>query len=682
MSDGERPAGERAIALSWLAHLVGDAHQPCHAGSLYIARVFPDGDRGANGIPVKQSQNLHALWDGLLGDEFGANDVRRRIHAIRSDIEIMSHGRDGLKLPKALNPLTWLRESRAAALTHVYTPSVLNPVRAVSRGLTSKLVAIDVSDQYVQRAERTSHFRAARAAHRLAAIWREALAGGPDRVAQAKNRLRPNIVLIMADDMGYSDLGCFGGEIRTPTLDGLAARGLRFTNFYSENMCWVSRAALLTGIYHKTSMVESTIHPRCVTLPEILSASGYRTLMSGKWHLAGKKHTVYPNDRGFDSFYGILGGAASFYAPHSLSRDRRNVEAEANKNPDYYLTDAISDEAVGMIEKATPDTPLLLYLAYTAAHWPLHATEQDIAAYRGRYAGGWDALRAERLARMKKLAILPKDLALSPRHPNVPAWANTEHKTWQQRRMEVYAAQVTSMDRGIGRVVEALKKSGRYENTLILFTIDNGGCHVEYSPTRKGDYLPNKTRDGRQVRPGNLPQILPGPEDTYQSYGYGWANASNTPYRLFKQYDHEGGIRTPMIAHWPAGISDVGRLVSSVTHLIDILPTVIEVSWAKAPERIRGKPRVQWDGHSLAAAFRAEALADHKTLFFHHAKGKAMRLGRWKLVAAPKKWELYDLQTDPLELHNLAQKMPERVQEIAKLWQAESNRHTKQSKSR
>ena len=491
----------------------------------------------------------------------------------------------------------------------------------------------------------------------------------------------PNIVVIMADDMGYSDLGCFGGEIRTPNLDRLAEGGLRFSNFYSENMCWVSRAALLTGIYHKTSMVNSQLHSKCVTLPEALGRAGYQTRMSGKWHLAGKKNTTYPNDRGFQDFYGILGGAASFYAPFSLSRNRRNVEVEANSNPDYYFTDAISAEAVRMVEQAEAEKPLFLYVAYTAAHWPLHAKEKDIAKYAGHYASGWDELRKERLARMKKLGIVNESLPLSPRHPNVPAWADEENGKWQQRRMEVYAAQVSVMDRGIGQIVESLRRTGRFENTLVLFTVDNGGCHVEYTPARRGSYLPEKTRDGRPVRPGNLPEIMPGPEDTYQSYGYGWANASNTPYRMFKQFDHEGGIRTPMIAHWPKGVSRKGTIIQSVSHLIDIMPTVLEVTGIESPGIIDGTPAIARDGHSLAAAFRGEELAGHQTLFFQHARGRALRHGKWKLVSmiSKKKWELYDLEVDPLELHDLATEEPGRVKQLAAMWRAESARHAGQA---
>jgi arylsulfatase A-like enzyme len=490
----------------------------------------------------------------------------------------------------------------------------------------------------------------------------------------------PDIVVIMADDMGYSDLGCFGGEILTPNLDRLAAGGLRFTNFYSENMCWVSRAALLTGVYHKTSMVKSALHPRCVTLPEMLGRNGYQTYMSGKWHLAGKPYHVYPLDRGFDEFYGILGGAASFFAPAFLTRNRANVEAQASDDPDYYITHAISAEAERMIGNAEPNKPMFLYAAYTAAHWPLHAPEEDIKAYQGKYAIGWDKMREQRLRRMKTLGIIPKDLPLSPRNSNVPAWEDEPHKAWQQRRMEVYAAQVTAMDRGIGRIVDALKRAKRFDNTLIFFTVDNGGCHVEYGPDRKGDYLPEKTRDGRPLRPGNLPEIMPGPEDTYQSYGYGWANASNTPYRLFKQFDHEGGIRTPMIAHWPNGISAKGRLIPTVSHLIDIMPTVLDVTAVKPAPKATLETPIPRDGHSLAAIFDGQKVADHETLFFHHARGKALRHGSWKIVAERNQpWELYDLECDPLELNDLADKNPQKVEELQKLWKSESDRLAKQA---
>lgn len=491
----------------------------------------------------------------------------------------------------------------------------------------------------------------------------------------------PNVVVIMTDDMGYSDLGCFGGEIETPNLDQLAQKGLRFANFYSENMCWVSRAALLTGVYHKASMVNGAMHNRCPTMAEQLQLRGYDTRMSGKWHLAGKGYSVHPMDRGFQDYYGILGGAASFFQPSHLFRRRTNIETEPDSDPDYYLTHAITSEAERMIGEVEADHPLFLYVAYTAAHWPLHAPAKDIEHYRGRYRQGWDQLRKQRLSRMKDIGLVSQDQELSPRHPKVSAWSEERHQAWQQRRMEVYAAQVTAMDRGVGQIVKALRDSGRLENTLIFFTIDNGGCHVEYTPTRKGDYLPDRTRDGRPVRPGNLPDIMPGPEDTYQSYGYGWANASNTPYRMFKQFDHEGGIRTPMIAHWPAGIKEPGRIIRSVSHLVDILPTVMDVTARNKAISASLHSEMPADGHTLGPAFEGRPLPEERSLFFHHAKGKALRDGHWKIVAENRKaWELYDLSKDPLELNNLAEQQPERLKKLVTLWKAESKRLEEQSK--
>jgi arylsulfatase len=491
---------------------------------------------------------------------------------------------------------------------------------------------------------------------------------------------RPHILLIMSDDMGYSDLGCFGGEIETPNLDELAFNGLRFTKFYSENMCWVSRASMLTGVYHKTSLFKSAIHPRCVTLPETLRSMGYQTRMSGKWHLAGKGTTVFPVDRGFEHAYGILGGASSFFAPYSLTRDRKNVEHEANA-PDYYFTNAISDTAVEYIEQSDGEKPLFMYMAYTAAHWPLHAFPKDIARYKGKYSAGWDELRKTRLEKMKKLGVVEADIQMSARHPNVPAWKDEPNKAWQERRMEVYAAQVTVMDEGIGRVINALRKSGRLENTLVLFTIDNGGCHVEYGENRKGSYLPTKTRAGQPMKPGNIPNLMPGPENTYQSYGYGWANASNTPYRMFKQFDHEGGIHTPMIAHWPKGITQTGGVVRQVSHLVDIMPTLLHVTNIKHPKTIDKHESIAMDGRSLKSHLIGKADPEPRELYFYHAQGRALRDGDWKLVKLSKgKWELYNLKEDPNELKNLAERFPDRVRELHAKFEAWEQKQVKRSK--
>jgi len=481
----------------------------------------------------------------------------------------------------------------------------------------------------------------------------------------------PNIILIMSDDMGYSDLGCFGGEIETPALDSLARGGLRFSRFYSQNMCVVSRACLLTGVYHKTSLRKKAINTRCVTIAEMLKGQGYTTAMAGKWHLARyDDKSTWPKQRGFDRYYGILGGAASFFAPSHLIRDNKDASADFERE-DYYFTDAISDNAVNYIEDAQADKPLFLYVAYTAAHWPLHARDSDIAKYNGRYSKGWDQLRKERYARMKKLGVIREDTPLSPRNEDVPAWKDTEHREWQERRMETYAAQVDVMDQGIGRIINALKKTDRFENTLVMFMIDNGGCHVEYGKDRKGDYLPQQTRDGRPMRPGNLPHIMPGPEDTYQSYGYGWANASNTPFRYFKQHDHEGGIHTPMIAHWPKGIPARGAVTFQLAHLIDVMPTALEMTQTTYPKKFKQRNIYPADGQSLLPIFEGRQSVEPKALYFTQARGRAIRKGEWKLVAikgGKKKqtnWELYNIAEDPAELNNLAKQKPHKAKELA-----------------
>jgi len=502
-----------------------------------------------------------------------------------------------------------------------------------------------------------------------------ALAGGRCARGAAGATGRPNIVFIMSDDMGYSDLGCYGGEIPTPNLDALAADGLRFTNFFNENMCVPSRATLLSGMYNTRALRGGALSPRCVTIPEALGAAGYATRMSGKWHLSSVGNAAgLPTGRGFQKFFGTILGAGSFFAPASLMRDDKPAEKEF-EDKDFYYTDAISDNAVRYVEQAPKDAPVFLYVAYTAAHWPLHARPADIEKYKGKYAKGWDELRKQRYARMRKLGVIPPNAPLSPRHPNVPAWTDEPHKPWQQRRMEVYAAQVEVMDQGIGRIVDTLKRTRRWDNTLIFFTIDNGGCHVEYPPSRKGAYLPTKTRDGRPMRPGNLPEIMPGPEDTYQSYGYGWANASNTPYRLFKQHSHEGGIHLPLIVRWPGAGAKPGGVTDQVGHLIDILPTCLDAAGVEYPETFKGREIRPADGKSLVPILRGRQREGHDALFWNWAKGSAVRQGKWKLVRvkggkkSKSNWELYDLQADPVELNDLAATMPEKVKKLDQLWQ-------------
>lgn len=497
---------------------------------------------------------------------------------------------------------------------------------------------------------------------------------------------KPNIVLIIADDMGYSDLGCYGGEIETPNLDGLAESGLRFTNFYVNNMCWPTRASLMTGLYPKTALPKNGsanggLHPRSQTLPQALRASGYTTLMSGKWHLSNAKEPDGPNapqHRGFDHFYGTIHGASDFFAPADVQLDGKDMTHEWRNNPDYYYTDAITDHALQFL-KQRDEKPFFLYLAYTSAHWPLHARPEDIDHYQGRFEDGWDELRAQRHSRMKQLGVVNPDWPLSPRHSEVPAWEDAPHNEWQQRRMEVYAAQVTCMDRNIGRVVNYLKETHQFENTLVLYMHDNGGCHVEYGPKRTGSWTRQFTTDGKQqpITPGNLPEIMPGPQTTFQSYGYGWANLSNTPFRLFKQHDHEGGTRSPLIVSWPAGIDRdrAGGLSHQLGHAIDIMPTLLAVT----DSEIDRQQPIPFEGRSLREAI--VNLEDHadsqRTLFWSHARGKAVRDADWKLVSQNKQaWELYHLSQDGTELNDLAAEFPQRVEEFTRLfseWERRTN---------
>lgn len=500
---------------------------------------------------------------------------------------------------------------------------------------------------------------------------------------------RPDIVLVLADDMGMSDLGCCGGEIRTDNLDRLAAEGLRFTRFYNSDKCTPTRAALLTGVRDPVSLQGFRLNEDCATAGELLGEAGYLTSMVGKWHLALKgDFGQSPNRRGFQRFYGTIIGACSYWEPATL---RFNEESAADdcKNPDFYYTDALTQNAVWMIEATPADKPLFLYVAYTAPHWPLHAWPEDIARYEGRYAEGWDALREERFARMKALGVIPPDTRLSPRDPEVPAWEDAPDKDWEQRRMEVYAAQVDRMDQGIGRIVAALEETGRLDNTLFLFLMDNGPCAVEYDEERGDYFVPKTTRDGRPVQKGNDPSVLPGPEDTFQSYGRGWANACAVPFRYFKEYAHEGGVRTPMIVHWPAGLKTApGAITEQVGHIVDLVPTFLDVAGFAFPDSLGGHALIRPDGSSLLPILRGGTRSVTPDLVWDYAHGAGIRQGDWKLVQAEKtegwwtlsdlwqalhgerrgKWELYDLATDPTELRDLSDEDGARAARMKSEW--------------
>ncbi|HEX6682665.1 MAG TPA: arylsulfatase [Candidatus Limnocylindrales bacterium] len=492
---------------------------------------------------------------------------------------------------------------------------------------------------------------------------------------------RPNIVLILADDLGFSDIGCYGGEIRTPNLDRLGRSGVRLTQFYTTARCSPSRASLITGRHpHQTGvgLLAGTGNPggypgslddRCVTVAEVLAQNGYATSLSGKWHLSGQvwePDGSWPTRRGFADFFGTLSGCGSYYDPATLRRGEADASAEA-RDPGFFYTDAITDHAVEFIgRQAAAGRPFFSYVAYTAPHWPLHAPEEDVAGYDGVYDAGWDELRGRRLARLRAEGILGAESSLSKPDPARPAWETVPHKAWQARRMQVYAAQVERMDRGIGRILDRLAESGVWNDTLVIFLSDNGGCAEELPLGDPGQFrarrqiIPAATRDGGELRVGNDPGISPGPEDTYASYGIAWAGLSNTPFRLYKRWVHEGGIATPFLAHWPAG-GLTGRTVRNPFQLTDVMPTLLGAAGAGHPDPSEGR--------TMLPALRGEPVPD-ATLYWEHLGNAAIRRGRWKLVrehAAP--WELYDMDADRSETTDLARHHPDLVAELARDYQ-------------
>jgi arylsulfatase len=502
---------------------------------------------------------------------------------------------------------------------------------------------------------------------------------------------RPNILLILADDMGYSDLGCYGGEIQTPNLDALAKNGLRFTQFYNCARCCPSRACLLTGLYpHQAGVGDMTsdqgkpgyrgsLQPNTATLAEVLRSAGYRTLMCGKWHLShGPGHPPTPVDRGFDDYYGLLQGFHGFWDPRAPVRLPAGRPARTYPPGKFYATDAYTDHALDFLADARKSRgrPFFLYLAYTAPHFPLHAPPEDVARYRDTYTKGWDRVRQERFDRMRKLRIIDPKWRLSPRSPFEtrrdffragpnPPWhsLDADRRADLARRMAIYAAMVERMDAGVGRVVADLRKHGQLDNTLVLFLSDNGAC-AEWDPFGfDGRSGPNNVLHrgadlDRMGRPG-----------TYHSYGSGWANACNAPFRWYKHYGHEGGISTPLIAHWPGGIAARGELRAQVGHLIDVMPTLVEVGRARYPAKVGGRDVPPMEGKSLVPAFAGRPV-ERPLLAWEHERNRAVRAGRWKLVSVRgKPWELYDLEADRTELNDLAARMPDRVRELAAQWE-------------
>lgn len=515
---------------------------------------------------------------------------------------------------------------------------------------------------------------------------------------------RPNIIVVLVDDMGYSDLGCYGGEIQTPNLDHLASEGVRFTRFYNTSRSCPTRASLLTGLYQHQAGIgrmtfddnlpgyRGTLSRDAVTIAEVLKMAGYRTSMVGKWHIAETplrkdqrdwlNHQVfydtfsdlsnYPVNRGFDTCYGTIYGVVDHFDPFSLVEG----EVPVKEVPEgFYLTQALSDRAVAEVkEYAEDDRPFFMYLAYTAPHWPLHALPEDIEKYKDTYTAGWQAIRDARYRRQQEMGLFGNQEDFLSEFHFKDRWEDNPTAEWDACAMAVHAAMVDRIDQGIGQIVTALKETGQLDNTLILFMSDNG-CSNEvcqnYSP---GDNdRPDMTRDGREMVYPKNKEVLPGLETTYASLGAKWANVANTPFRFWKAKSYEGGICTPMIAHWPKGIKkNVGGFTAEQGHVMDIMATCVEIAGAEYPEKYKGHDIIPMEGISLVPVFRTGHREGHEYLGFEHFNERAF-LGAdgWKIVRPGNRaeWELYNLNEDRSEQNNLASEYPEKVAEMVKAYQ-------------
>ena len=549
---------------------------------------------------------------------------------------------------------------------------------------------------------------------------------GASLVESHADDTRPNILIILADDLGWSDLGCYGGEIRTPNLDALAAGGLRFTQFYNCTRCCPSRASLLTGLYpHQAGIglmtsdqgakfpgagdqgdafpgYRGSLNANCATIAQVLRPAGYRTGALGKWHVGDRE---LPTKRGFDEFYGFVSGyAVDSWEPRMMTRLPDGKPQRDYKPGEFFATDAITDHALDFLTgfRKGERAPWFLYVAYQAPHFPVQSKPGDMTGYTEIYAQGWDKIREQRLARQKKSGLLGDDTALTPRSkiPHVaastrvgsmtddganPAWDSlpADRRADLAQRMAVYAGMVTGMDRNIGRIIADLRASGELDHTLILFLSDNGAC-AEWEP-----FGFDLTINGTPVRGSGInlgtqaaPNILRRGDDllklggpgTFISYGSAWANACNTPLRLYKHYAHEGGISTPLIVHWPARVKAAGTMRAQAGHLVDIMATCVEVSGAKYPAELDGKKILPPEGASLIPAFENQPLA-RDFLAWEHEGNRALRSGDWKIVSvAGQPWELYDMAHDRTEMDNLAAREPGRVTEFSEKWESWAKR--------
>lgn len=526
---------------------------------------------------------------------------------------------------------------------------------------------------------------------------------------------RPNILLILADDLGYSDLGCYGGEIDTPNLNYLAETGIRFTNFYNTSRSCPTRASLLTGLYqHQAGIGRMTfdaglpgyrgnLSRDAVTIAEVLKEAGYTTSMVGKWHIVETplqedqtdwlNHKVfhetfadlrnYPINRGFDSHYGTIYGVVDYFDPFSLVEG----EVPVKEVPEgYYITQALSDRAEKEIrEYAGSDKPFFMYLAYTSPHWPLHALPEDIEKYKDTYKVGWEAIRNARYERQKEMKLFGDAEDFLTERQFSDKWEDNPTAEWDARAMAVHAAMVDRMDQGIGQVIRALQETGQMDNTLILFLSDNGCSPEECQYMKPGENdRPNLTRDGEAMIYPKNKEVLPGPETTYAALGARWANVANTPFRYWKAKSYDGGICTPMIAHWPKAINKKrnGSITTERGHVMDIMATCVELAGATYPETYKGHKIIPMEGLSLVPVFTEGSREGHEYLGFEHFQERAfISRDGWKIVrVSPGRdnrnpsWELYNLNTDRTEKHNVAAENPAKLEELKAAYKAWAKR--------
>ncbi len=490
--------------------------------------------------------------------------------------------------------------------------------------------------------------------------------------ASSRDKGKPNILVIITDDLGYSDPGCYGGDIPTPNIDRLAAEGMRMLNFHSNPVSSPTRASLMTGLYPtragvgrmglRTATPEYGDHLRedCTTIAENLRANGYATFTAGKWHL-GSFDGERPAQRGFDRSYSVLAGAGDYYRPSSLCVDDVRVKPEEK---DYYLTYHITDNAVRYV-KESGEKPFFLYLAYSAPHWPLQAPKAEADKYFDFYMQGWDVLRQGRFERQRALGIISPQAVMPPRDERVPAWdsLNEADKRLWAGKMAVYAAMVNIVDQGIGKVIGALEEQGALDNTVIMFLSDNGAC-----PHKSASYVPGTPADADAQTPGS--SIW---------YNYHWAQVSATPHYSYKRFTYQGGVDVPLIVRYPRGVK-AGTFSAVHAHAIDILPTCLDYTGSKLLGVFRGNPTQQLDGVSLKGVFKGSARPVHEIIGWEHGGERGLLKGTWKIVwdraDGINAWQLFDLTRDGgVELQDLAGQYPGKLDELVQEYDAWAKRN-------